>query len=186
MMMLVPDENSGILILANLNVTALPEAIRALYVERILGNEKLATLLTPKAPPVQPGPFVAIFSDAARSLRTDQVHACRAVPRIVSRRFAILTIGGFFVIGPTRPTDSTRSRSQSVPLATPTVSPTRASAALHALKDRIVFALRECLRNYGGHGETPLQARTATLDSTGHRAENCVRQVPRNKLAGEA
>ena len=61
MMMLVPDENSGILILANLNVTALPEAIRALYVERILGNEKLAALLTPTAPPMQPGPFVAIF-----------------------------------------------------------------------------------------------------------------------------
>jgi len=70
MMTLVPDKNSGIVILANLNVTALPEAIRAFYVERLLGNspeadltdiaarnEKLPMLFTPPAPPVQPGPF---------------------------------------------------------------------------------------------------------------------------------
>ena len=70
MMTLVPDKNFGIVIFANLNETALPEAIRALRVERLLDNspefdltdiaarnEKLAILLAPPTPPVQPGPF---------------------------------------------------------------------------------------------------------------------------------
>lgn len=62
MMTLVPDKNFGIVIFANLNETALPEAIWALRVERLLAefdltdiaarNEKLAILLTPPAPPV--------------------------------------------------------------------------------------------------------------------------------------
>ena len=62
MMTLVPDKNFGVVIFANLNETALPEAIWALRVERLLAefdlteiaarNEKLAILLTPPTPPV--------------------------------------------------------------------------------------------------------------------------------------
>ena len=89
MMTLVPDKNSGIVILANLNVTALPEAIRAFYVERLLGNspeadlteiaarnEKLATLFSPPAPPGQPGPFGYPLASVIGVYRNDLYGRC--------------------------------------------------------------------------------------------------------------
>src|SRR4029077_2026663 len=69
-MTLVPDKNAGVVILANLNLTAFPEAVRAYYVNQLLGidpetdqkeilahNIQLKKLLTPPPAPKNPGKF---------------------------------------------------------------------------------------------------------------------------------
>jgi CubicO group peptidase (beta-lactamase class C family) len=70
-MTLVPDRRAGIFIAANLNLTAFPEAVRAYYVNQLLGidpatdqqailarNSQIATLVAPPPSPTNPGPFV--------------------------------------------------------------------------------------------------------------------------------
>jgi CubicO group peptidase (beta-lactamase class C family) len=67
---LVPDKNAGIVILANLNLTAFPEAVRAFFLNQLLGmdpeadqkqilalNEQLKKLMAPPPPPKNPGKF---------------------------------------------------------------------------------------------------------------------------------
>jgi CubicO group peptidase (beta-lactamase class C family) len=67
---LVPDKNAGIVILANLNLTAFPEAARAFFLNQLLGmdpeadqkeilarNEQLKKLMAPPPPPKNPGKF---------------------------------------------------------------------------------------------------------------------------------
>jgi CubicO group peptidase (beta-lactamase class C family) len=69
-MTLLPDRQSGIVVLANLNLTAFPEAVRAFYIHQLLGmdtrinqqeivaiNQQLQDLLKPPARPEHPGPF---------------------------------------------------------------------------------------------------------------------------------
>jgi CubicO group peptidase (beta-lactamase class C family) len=70
-MTLVPDKHAGIFVAANLNLTAFPEAVRAYYVNQLLGldpatdqqailalNGQIATLVAPPPAPTHPGPFV--------------------------------------------------------------------------------------------------------------------------------
>jgi len=69
-MTLVPDKNAGVVILANLNLTAFPEAVRAYYVNQLLGidpetdqkeilahNIQLKKMLAPPPAPKNPGKF---------------------------------------------------------------------------------------------------------------------------------
>jgi CubicO group peptidase (beta-lactamase class C family) len=69
-LVLVPDKNAGIVVLANLNLTAFPEAVRAYFLNQLLGldreagqkeifadNEKLKKLLAPPPAPKNPGKF---------------------------------------------------------------------------------------------------------------------------------
>ena len=67
---LVPDKSAGIVVLANLNLTAFPEAVRAYFLNQVLDldpeagqkeifadNEKLKELLAPPPAPKNPGKF---------------------------------------------------------------------------------------------------------------------------------
>src|SRR5437764_1783406 len=67
---LVPDKNAGIVVLANLNLTAFPEAVRAYFLNQLLGidpeadqkeilarNEQLKKLMAPPPAPNNPGKF---------------------------------------------------------------------------------------------------------------------------------
>jgi len=67
---LLPDKNAGIVVLANLNLTAFPEAVRAYFLNQLLGmdpeadqkeilarNEQLKKLMAPPPPPKNPGKF---------------------------------------------------------------------------------------------------------------------------------
>jgi hypothetical protein len=67
---LVPDKNAGIVVLANLNLTAFPEAVRAYFLNQLLGmdpeadqkkifalNEQLKKLMAPPPAPKNPGKF---------------------------------------------------------------------------------------------------------------------------------
>ena len=67
---LVPDKNAGIVVLANLNLTAFPEAVRAYFLNQLLGinpeadqkeifdrNEQLKKLMAPPPTPRNPGKF---------------------------------------------------------------------------------------------------------------------------------
>jgi CubicO group peptidase (beta-lactamase class C family) len=69
-LVLVPDKNAGIVVLANLNLTALPEAVRAYFLNQVLGfdpetdqkqifdiNQKLKKLMAPPPAPKNPGKF---------------------------------------------------------------------------------------------------------------------------------
>jgi CubicO group peptidase (beta-lactamase class C family) len=67
---LVPDKNAGIVVLANLNLTAFPEAVRAYFLNQLLGmdpaadqkeifarNEQLKKMMAPPAAPKNVGKF---------------------------------------------------------------------------------------------------------------------------------
>jgi CubicO group peptidase (beta-lactamase class C family) len=67
---LVPDKNAGIVVLANLNLTAFPEAVRAYFLNEVLGidpetdqkqildlNQQLKKLMAPPPAPTNPGKF---------------------------------------------------------------------------------------------------------------------------------
>jgi len=67
---LVPDKNAGIVVLANLNLTAFPEAVRACFLNQLLGmdpeadqkqilalNGQLKNMMAPPPPPKNPGKF---------------------------------------------------------------------------------------------------------------------------------
>jgi CubicO group peptidase (beta-lactamase class C family) len=69
-LVLVPDKNAGIVVLANLNLTAFPEAVRAYFLNQLLGidpeadqkkifgyNEELKKMLAPPPAPKNPGKF---------------------------------------------------------------------------------------------------------------------------------
>src|SRR5215471_14117421 len=69
-LVLVPDKNAGIVVLANLNLTAFPEAVRAYFLNQVLGidpetdqkeilarNEQLKKLMAPPPAPKNPGKF---------------------------------------------------------------------------------------------------------------------------------
>jgi len=67
---LVPDKNAGMVVLANLNLTAFPEAVRAYFLNQLLGldpeadqkkifalNEQLKKMMAPPPAPKNPGEF---------------------------------------------------------------------------------------------------------------------------------
>jgi Domain of unknown function (DUF3471) len=67
---LVPDKNAGVVVLANLNLTAFPEAVRAYFLNQLLGidpetdqkeifarGQQLSQLLAPPPAPKNPGKF---------------------------------------------------------------------------------------------------------------------------------
>lgn len=75
---LIPEKNAAIAVLANLNVTAFPEAIRAYYINQVLGvdpttdqadllkiNETLASFLNPPPTPASPGKFLGTLESLA-------------------------------------------------------------------------------------------------------------------------
>jgi CubicO group peptidase (beta-lactamase class C family) len=70
-MNLIPELDAGIVVLANLNLTTFPEAVRAYWINQQLGidpttdqqqirelNEQLQLLVAPPPPPANPGPFL--------------------------------------------------------------------------------------------------------------------------------
>ena len=69
-LVLVPDKGAGIVVLANLNLTAFPEAVRAYFLNQLLGidpetnqkeifelNQQLKKLMAPPPAPKNPGKF---------------------------------------------------------------------------------------------------------------------------------
>jgi CubicO group peptidase (beta-lactamase class C family) len=88
-LVLVPDKNAGIVILANLNLTAFPEAVRAYFLNQLLGldpnagqreifadNEKLKKLLAPPPAPKNPGKFNGTLQSLAGIYENDYYGRC--------------------------------------------------------------------------------------------------------------
>jgi CubicO group peptidase (beta-lactamase class C family) len=88
-LVLVPDKNAGIVVLANLNLTAFPEAVRAYFLNQLLGldpeagqkeifadNEKLKNLLTPPPAPKNPGKFDGTLQSLVGTYENDYYGRC--------------------------------------------------------------------------------------------------------------
>ena len=97
---LVPELNSGaIVVLANLNLTTFPEAVRAFWINQQLGidpntdqqqildiNEQLKRFLDPPVPPSEPRPVQRTAELAGRNLREPALRALQAL-RLTARPF---------------------------------------------------------------------------------------------------
>ena len=92
-MTLVPDKNAGIVILANLNLTAFPEAVRAYYLNQLLGidpetdqkeilahNTQLKQLLAPPPAPTNPGKFNGTLQSLVGIYENDYYGRCEILP----------------------------------------------------------------------------------------------------------
>lgn len=88
-LVLVPDKNAGIVVLANLNLTAFPEAVRAYFLNELLGldpeagqkeifadNEKLKKLLAPPPAPNNPGKFNGTLQSLVGIYENDYYGRC--------------------------------------------------------------------------------------------------------------
>jgi CubicO group peptidase (beta-lactamase class C family) len=88
-LVLVPDRNAGIVVLANLNLTAFPEAVRAYFLNQLLNldpeagqkeifadNEKLKNLLAPPPPPKNPGKFNGTLQSLVGIYENDYYGRC--------------------------------------------------------------------------------------------------------------
>ena len=86
---LVPDKSAGIVVLANLNLTAFPEAVRAYFLNQVLGldpeagqkeifadNEKLKELLAPPPAPKNPGNFNGTLQSLVGIYENDYYGPC--------------------------------------------------------------------------------------------------------------
>lgn len=86
---LLPDMNAGIIVLANLNITAFPEAIRAYYLNQLLGidptsdqaallaaNKQLAGLVNSPTPPTNPGKFLGTPESLAGTYENELYGDC--------------------------------------------------------------------------------------------------------------
>jgi hypothetical protein len=86
---LVPDKNAGIVILANLNLTAFPEAVRAYFLNQLLGidpeadqkqifalNEQLKKLMAPPPTPKNPGKFNGSLQSLVGVYESDYYGRC--------------------------------------------------------------------------------------------------------------
>jgi len=91
-LVLVPDKNAGIVVLANLNLTAFPEAVRAYFLNQLLGldpeadqkaisevNQQLKKLLTPPAAPKNPGKFNGTLQSLVGTYENDYYGHCEIV-----------------------------------------------------------------------------------------------------------
>jgi CubicO group peptidase (beta-lactamase class C family) len=89
---LVPDKNAGIVVLANLNLTAFPEAVRAYFLNQLLAidpganqkeilarNEELKKLLAPPPPPKNPGKFNGTLQSLVGAYENDYYGRCEIV-----------------------------------------------------------------------------------------------------------
>lgn len=89
---LVPDKNAGIVILANLNLTAFPEAVRAYFLNQLLGidpetnqkeifarNDQLKKLMAPPPPPKNPGKFNGTLQSLLGVYENDYYGRCEIV-----------------------------------------------------------------------------------------------------------
>jgi len=90
---LVPDKNAGIVVLANLNLTAFPEAVRAYFLNQLLGidpeadqkqifarNEELKKLMAPPPTPKNPGKFNGTPQSLVGVYEDDYYGRCESVP----------------------------------------------------------------------------------------------------------
>jgi CubicO group peptidase (beta-lactamase class C family) len=88
-LVLVPDKNAGILILANLNLTAFPEAVRAYFLNQLLGmdpeadqkqilalNGQLKKMMTPPPTPKNPGKFNGTLQSLVGVYENDYYGRC--------------------------------------------------------------------------------------------------------------
>jgi CubicO group peptidase (beta-lactamase class C family) len=90
---LVPGKNAGIVVLANLNLTAFPEAVRAYFLNQLLGidpeadqkkisalNEQLKKLMAPPPAPKSPGKFNAPLQSLVGVYENDYYGRCEILP----------------------------------------------------------------------------------------------------------
>ena len=88
-LVLVPDKNAGIVILANLNLTAFPEAVRAYFLNQVLGidpetdqkqifelNQQLKKLMAPPPAPKNPGKFNGTLQSLVGVYENDYYGRC--------------------------------------------------------------------------------------------------------------
>ena len=86
---LLPDKNAGIVVLANLNLTAFPEAVRAYFLNQLLGmdpeadqkeilarNEQLKKLMAPPPAPKNPGKFNGTLQSLVGVYENDYYGRC--------------------------------------------------------------------------------------------------------------
>jgi CubicO group peptidase (beta-lactamase class C family) len=86
---LVPDKNAGIVVLANLNLTAFPEAVRTYYLNQLLGidpetdqkeisalNQELKKLMAPPPAPKNPGKFNSALQSLVGVYENDYYGGC--------------------------------------------------------------------------------------------------------------
>ena len=86
---LVPDKNAGVAVLANLNLTAFPEAVRAYFLNQLLGidpetdqkeifarGQQLNQLLAPPPPPKNPGKFNGMLQSLVGVYENDYYGRC--------------------------------------------------------------------------------------------------------------
>ncbi|PYI62187.1 MAG: hypothetical protein DMF07_14215 [Verrucomicrobia bacterium] len=91
-LVLVPDKNAGIVVLANLNLTAFPEAVRAYFLNQVLGidpetdqkqifdiNQKLKKLMAPPPAPKNPGKFNGTLQSLVGIYENDYYGRCEIV-----------------------------------------------------------------------------------------------------------
>ena len=89
---LVPDKNAGIVVLANLNLTAFPEAVRAYFLNQLLEmnpeadqkeifarNEQLKKLMAPPPTPKNPGKFNGTLQSFIGVYENDYYGRCEIV-----------------------------------------------------------------------------------------------------------
>ena len=90
---MVPDKNTGIVVLANLNLTAFPEAVRAYFLNQLLGidpeadqkkifarNEDLKKLMAPPPTPRNPGRFNGALQSLVGVYENDYYGRCEILP----------------------------------------------------------------------------------------------------------
>jgi CubicO group peptidase (beta-lactamase class C family) len=86
---LVPDRNAGIVVLANLNLTAFPESVRAYFLNQVLGidpeadqkqilelNQQLKKLMAPPPAPKNPGKFNGALQSLVGTYENDYYGRC--------------------------------------------------------------------------------------------------------------
>src|SRR5207248_3705628 len=89
---LVPDKTAGIVVLANLNLTAFPEAVRAFFLNQLLGldpeaneneifarNEQLRKMMAPPPAPNNPGKFNGSLQSLLGVYENDYYGRCEIV-----------------------------------------------------------------------------------------------------------
>lgn len=90
---LVPAKNAGIVVLANLNLTAFPEAVRAYFLNQLLGldpeaqqkeilarNERLQKMMAPQPAPNNPGKFNGSLNSLIGDYENDYYGRCEILP----------------------------------------------------------------------------------------------------------
>ncbi len=86
---LIPEKNAGIVILANLNLTTFPEAVRAFYINQVVGiepttdqekiltaNAEIQKLLAPPSRPTNPPKFVGTLESFVGVYENDYYGRC--------------------------------------------------------------------------------------------------------------